>query len=117
LVCPSYTWIHGQTVAEDAREELDLDHEPGGPSTRPGPLRTRPHVVAAADALELEQPVPRACAGVAVQVVRRRAPVEACWEEAEAGGYEVARRGGMERGTGTEEICTVESSSRWWPVG
>ena len=77
LVRPSYTWIHGRTVAEDAGEELDLGHEPGGSSARPGPLRARPHVVAPAAALELEQPVPRACAGAAVQVVRRRAPVEA----------------------------------------
>ena len=71
------TWIPGREVAEDAGENLDLGHEAGGPPARPGPVGARPHVVAPAAALELEQPAARAGAGAAVQVVRRRAPVEA----------------------------------------
>lgn len=71
------TWIHGRVVAEDAGEHFELGHEPCGSSPRPGPLRARRHVVAPAAALELEQPAAHSGAGAAVQVVRRRAPVEA----------------------------------------
>lgn len=71
------TWIHGLIAAEHAGEDLELGHEPGGPSPRPGSVRARRHVVAPPATLELEQPAASAGAGAAVEVVRRRAPVEA----------------------------------------
>ena len=71
------TWVHGGIVAEHAGEDLELVHEAGGPSARARPLGARPLVVAPPTALELEQPAASAGAGAAVEVVRRRAPVEA----------------------------------------
>ena len=71
------TWVHGGIVAENAGEDLELVHEAGGPSARAGPLGARPLVVAPPAALELEQPPASTITSAAVEMLRRRAPVEA----------------------------------------
>lgn len=71
------TWIHVRIVAEEAGEHLEAVHGARGASPRAGPFRARRRVVAPPAALELEHPAAGAAARAPVEVVRRRAPVEA----------------------------------------